>query len=311
MSADIEQILNTRYAEQCFINNPESHPDAQPLRVLHVSQKADTVPQQSIVMPIHNQEAVIEYHLQLLYANTTTYMYELILILDSCSDDTVLRIFQFLHAIPCPENLVRTVVIESISPLFETAADNVGCLIAQAPYILEIQADIQLLEKGYNVRLQAPFRELPNLLAVSGRCCHGLTHSQGIGKCMDTVEHPLSEHIPHNGIFITETCNRGPLLLDAAKLRELGYLDERHFFLDNSDHDLMIRGFVQKNWICGYVPIEIISKLSDGSTRKPRDSCNQKIYDFLKQRSVQNSFLSRYLSLQPKPRLIQFIPVSE
>jgi hypothetical protein len=57
------------------------------------------------------------------------------------------------------------------------------------------------------------------------------------------------------------------LLLDRAKLAELNYLDEENYFLDNSDHDLMARAYLEKQYICGYVPIEFRSPLSFGSTR--------------------------------------------
>ena len=52
-------------------------------------------------------------------------------------------------------------------------------------------------------------------------------------------------------------------------------MDEKNFFLNDSDTDLFARAYYQKNYICGYVPIDVISKLVDGSTRKPRDKINQ------------------------------------
>ena len=48
-------------------------------------------------------------------------------------------------------------------------------------------------------------------------------------------------------------------------------MDEENYFLDNSDHDLMARAFLEKKYICGYVPIDFNAPLCDGSTRK--DTC--------------------------------------
>jgi len=59
-------------------------------------------------------------------------------------------------------------------------------------------------------------------------------------------------------------------LLHRGKLEELGFLNETDFFLDNSDHDLMARAFLEKQYMCGYVPIEFNSPIQDGSTRNTK-----------------------------------------
>jgi hypothetical protein len=59
-------------------------------------------------------------------------------------------------------------------------------------------------------------------------------------------------------------------LLHRGKLEELGFLNESEFFLDNSDHDLMARAFLEKQYMCGYVPIEFKSPIQDGSTRNTK-----------------------------------------
>ena len=51
-------------------------------------------------------------------------------------------------------------------------------------------------------------------------------------------------------------------------LEEINYLDEKNYHLDNSDHDSMIRAYKKGGYICGYVPIDFLSPISDGSTRK-------------------------------------------
>ena len=67
--------------------------------------------------------------------------------------------------------------------------------------------------------------------------------------------------------YTFESCNRGPLLLDKEKVEKLGYLDENNYFLDNSEHDLMLRAYLKYKYICGYIPINFNSPLKDGSTR--------------------------------------------
>ena len=65
-------------------------------------------------------------------------------------------------------------------------------------------------------------------------------------------------------------------------MAELGYLDEEHYFQDNSDHDLMARAYLLKGYICGYVPIDFSSPLKHGTTRKSIDPKNRAKLDELR-----------------------------
>lgn len=128
---------------------------------------------------------------------------------------------------------------------------------------------MEMTELGYNIHLTKPFKLLNNVIAVSGRCAHNLFGGIGIGKLGYAIEKPINTlNVNKNSFYVFETCNRGPLLLDRTKLKELNYLNEDEYFLDNSDHDLMARAFLEKNYICGYVPIDFNAPLCDGSTRK-------------------------------------------
>jgi glycosyltransferase involved in cell wall biosynthesis len=266
----------------------------------------DKYPLISIVMPIHNQCDIISTNLDLILENTTESLYEIIMILDSCSDVSESIVIQWISKVSS-ELITRILVLRSDEPLFETVADNIGFKLAKGPYWMEIQADMQILEKGYNMLLLKPFQQNENIIAISGRCCHGLTYNAGIGKLGESIEYKLSSEIRRDGFYVAETCNRGPLLLKADKVKELRYLDQDHFFLDNSDHDLMARAYAYRGWICGYVAIEVVSILTQGSTRKPRNAKNQEVYNRLKQRSSEEAFLFKYLRSNPTPRPITFI----
>lgn len=240
MSIEIEHQVNSRYSQHRFINSPEPNPDAQPIRVLFNTRFCDTNAFQSIIMPIHNQESILVSNLSLILENTTKYLYEFVFILDSCTDSSSEVLLKWIQTTTFPSHVSRILVLESKTPLFETAADNVGFLVAEGAYFLEIQADMQILDYGYNERLQKPFLLNPNVIGISGRCVYTMTNEIGHGKLGVSIEEALDPNIQSNGYYLGETCNRGPLLLDAQKVRELGYLDERHFFLDNSDHDFFL-----------------------------------------------------------------------
>ena len=226
-------------------------------------------PVYSIVTPIYNQETIIVKNIKSILEKTDDF-FELILILDFCFDKTEEVLLNYLNSFQNTRgNLIQIRIFKnSEKPLFETKCDNIGFKASVGIYCLEIQADMEMTEQGYNVELEKPFKMFKNILAVSGRCAHNLFDGRGVGKLGTTIENTLEQlEIQRNVFYCLETCNRGPLLLNRAKLEELQYLNETDFFLDNSDHDLMARAFIEKQYICGYVPIEFKSPIQDGSTR--------------------------------------------
>jgi glycosyltransferase involved in cell wall biosynthesis len=261
----------------------------------------------SIITPVYNQESIICKNLKSVI-DCTIGTFEIILILDYCFDDTEKNILKFLDTY---ENTNRYFIQIKIfknteKPLFETKCDNIGFRNAVGHYCLEIQADMMMSEVGYNLHLLKPFLQFPRILAVSGRCAHGLfNHSVGIGKMGYDVEKTIEElGVDQNRFYVVETCNRGPLLLDRKKLMELNYLNEEEYFLDNSDHDLMARAYLEKNYICGYVPINFKSPLTDGSTR------NNKSYEHCKEWSVNKAEKERLTAeMKVKPGLSKFYAV--
>jgi glycosyltransferase involved in cell wall biosynthesis len=223
----------------------------------------------SIVVPIYNQEKIIVKNLQSIIDNTVE-NFEIILILDYCFDNTEKNIFDYLNNYTnIKKNLICIKIFKNEEkPLFETKCDNIGFKNSLGKYCLEIQADMEMTENGYNLHLTKPFNLYNNVIAVSGRCAHNLFQHDGIGKLGTNIEKNVNElNIDKNKFYVLETCNRGPLLIERKKLEELNFLDEENYFLDDSDHDLMARAYLEKKYICGYVPIDFKAPLCDGSTR--------------------------------------------
>lgn len=276
-----EQI-NFWYKNKNFVNNPYENN----IEILLNKKIKDEIPFFSIVIPIYNQETIILQNLESILNNTTEQMYEIILILDCCSDNSEEIVKKYIDnmVVESYPLLINVVVLKSNIPLFETSADNLGFYCSTGKYILEIQADMKMIDYGYNMQLLKPFILNNNIIGISGRCCHSFDETQGIGKLGGDIIKSLSElNINKNAYYIAETCNRGPLLLDHSKLKELDYLDETNYFLDNSDHDLFARAFFLKKWECGYVPIDFHAPLENGSTRKKRDNINEKYYNIKKE----------------------------
>lgn len=302
---DITVFLTRKnYYDGTLVNSPKSHSLAVDPICIYLKDY-NSIPEFSVVIPIHNQEKIIVTNLNSILSHMDG-KFELFLIIDASNDTTLETILEWIETVNCP-SLTKLVVILSVTPLFETAADNIGFRLAQAPLIIEIQADMRMTEKGFNRILERPFKKYENVIGVSGRCAHNFIQTNGIGKLGVLVEKPYDTILSQNKFYVFGTCNRGPLILQKNKLKELGYLDETNFFLDNSEHDLFARAFVQKGWICGYVPIEFVSPIADGSTRKPRDTLNQMIYNDYKE-TKKGGFLINYLNSVPKINQPMILP---
>jgi len=225
----------------------------------------------SLVLPIYNQERAILKNLNSIIRNTIG-NFELIVIFDACTDNSRPLVTEYLN-----KTFPSATLIVNDTPKFETTCDNIGFKLATGKYIIEIQSDMEIFTYGYNYLLTQPFRKYQDVISVSGRCIHNLfDFNTGIGKLGASIEHPLNQQFDQYNIFyVGDTCNRGPWALDREKLKQLDYLDEENFVLGDDDHDLNVRAKINYNWVCGYVPIEFRSILSEGSTRKPRDFQNQ------------------------------------
>jgi hypothetical protein len=302
---DITTFLTRKnYYDGTLVNSPSPNKLAVDPICIYLKD-FNLLPEFSVVVPIHNQEKIIVTNLNsILHHMDGTF--ELILIIDASNDTTLETILEWIETVNC-SSLTKLIVILSVTPLFETAADNIGFRLASAPLIMEIQADMRMTEKGFNRILERPFKKYENVIGVSGRCSHNFIHTNGVGKIGVLVEKPYDPILSQNNFYIFGTCNRGPLLLQKSKLKEIGYLDQANYFLDNSEHDLFARAFVQKNWICGYVPIEFASPIADGSTRKPRDTLNQMFYNEYKE-TKKGGFFKEYLHLAPQNNQPMILP---
>lgn len=251
----------------------------------------------SIVMPIHNQESIIRKVLDSVIAMTDGH-YELILILDGCTDSTPVQVRNWVQK---QNDTIDIHVIENEEGRFETACDNQGFRMAKGKYIVEIQADMVLLTFGYNILLASPLEQYPDMIAVSGRCCHGLNNStqpMAVGKLGEKVKQPhtlLQDFQYYNKVFLSHTVNRGPLVLRKSMLEELEYLDEEHYTLGDDEHDLFARAWVRKKWRCGFVPVEVYSPLEWGSTRKTRPPHVQAFLDE-RQKREKDGFLKKHIA---------------
>jgi glycosyltransferase involved in cell wall biosynthesis len=267
----------------------------------------------SIVTPVYNQEDIIVENTKSIIENTIG-NFEIILILDFCFDNTEKNILEYFeNNVPVGKDFVKIRIFKNKKkPLFETKCDNIGFKNSVGKYCLEIQSDMKMTEYGYNIHLTKPFHLYDNVIAVSGRCAHNLYSSDGVGKLGTDIEKNVCDlNVCKNKFYVFETCNRGPLLLDRSKLEELNFLDEINYFLNNSDHDLMARAFLEKKYICGYVPIDFYSPFYWGSTRnnKTYHCCEEYLINKMEKERLQSqpvSGLQKYIHLWENKELVVY-----
>ncbi|GAA4311044.1 Glycosyltransferase 2-like [Klenkia terrae] len=261
----------------------------------------------SVVMPVHNQGPIIGKvleHLQL----SMTLDYELILILDDCTDRTRQEVDGWLDKALSQAILHEIVVVTTDVAVYETISDSIGFHYASSSIYLEVQADMILNDPGFDARLREALDTMPDLVAVSGRgvdtfaACtpidrlrqklahvirraafrRGIAYRatrlefflfKGVGRLGPAIE--LVDRTEPHTVWVGHTVMRGPLALSAPKLGDLGGLDTSRFFLGDDDHNLCRRAWVERRWRAAYMPVRFISPLDAGSTRKKRDPRRQ------------------------------------
>jgi len=247
----------------------------------------------SIVMPIHNQELIVERILNGIYNNSSENVKELILIVDGCTDNTFPKIEKFLKE--HNKNNRFNVKIFITPNIFEVKACNIGFQNSNSPWIINLQDDIEILEKNFDQRLMKPFLEIDNLIGVTGRDSANVSLNSNdqiefidlAGR--DAISNNLKDR---NKFYIRDIINRAPILFNHEKLKELNYLDEDFAPICQDDTDLFLRAYKEKEYLCGSYLIDYNSPLEWGGTRKSIEVSNfvhwseQKNMQLLKERHL-------------------------
>ena len=92
-----EFIINNRYNH--LINNPTSINDTLLTTIIKEIYYKNDNPYSSIVIPVFNQENIIVEHLQSIINKTKELSYELIIIIDACTDNTESNIINWINTL--------------------------------------------------------------------------------------------------------------------------------------------------------------------------------------------------------------------
>jgi len=228
----------------------------------------------SIILTVHNQEGIVKDVLAGIEDNTEG-DYELIIVIDGCSDGTEDAVDNYLH----DSALYDKVIILHADDVFETKANNIGLKEASGQYVIIVQDDMVIKEKGWNNRMRKPFDAFDDVFAVTARTAHNYkmgaaTHlgKEDMDNCWCDIVDPCDcadrTNTPRDVFAVRGTVNRGPLMINREDLEEMGYLDEAFSPQDMDDHDLMFRMRKKLGKVCGCYWIDFESDPSWGGTRK-------------------------------------------
>jgi len=229
----------------------------------------------SIILTCHNKENLIGKVLKGIIENTEQQA-ELVLVFDGCDDNSESICDKIIA-----ENEDSNIIFKKIytPDVFETKANNEGMKMASGDYFILVQDDMVIKEKGWDIRILKPFNQYSDIISITSNTAHNIkaVKSRFLRKytgldCPDQVSR--LNGLSRNIFSIRDTANRGPLALDAKKVRELNYLDEAFAPYNWDEHDLNLRAYNQHKWVSGCYWIDYESKEEWGTTKNK----NKNIY---------------------------------
>lgn len=228
----------------------------------------------SIILTVHNKDFLINYVLESIKKYTSG-VYELIIIIDGCTDDSKYIINNFCNS----NKQIKTTIIET-PDIFETKANNVGLRNSSSEISIIIQDDMIINEIDWNLRLSKPFKKFDDVFAVTANCAHNWEFNLNSKHLKnDTIldnewsdilkhtDHANRRTIGRETFGIRQCVNRGPLALNLNDVIKLNYFDEEFAPLDMDDHDLCFRMMRELNKVVGCYWIDYISRPEWGGTR--------------------------------------------
>jgi glycosyltransferase involved in cell wall biosynthesis len=315
-TSTIERVLRHYDSGEYFsrlVNQPVPHRLRKtPELVYHAALNA-LEPRFTVVTPTFNHGPVV---LDAINATATTASlpFDYIIVDDGSEDGTPDRARAFFESRPSPL-VARATIVRNPVPVYETACDNLGFALAETEVVIEVQADIQIREPAFDALFLRALSTFPTPSAISGRCGHTFrvlcprgrirtlfsrASHESVGLCGKAIDTPDIVNPIRGRMYRCETVNRGPWVLLKSDLERHGYLDERHFFLGNDDHDYHRRVFSTDGRRPLYVPIALLAPLALGAVRRRRTGLNRDVFNALQAEKRGSPAFHRFLdSLGP------------
>lgn len=198
----------------------------------------------SINLTTHNHAYMLDRVIDGIRSNAVL-PYELVVVIDGCTDDT-----EAVVARAKPTKVLRT------PDVFETKANNVAARASEGEFIVIVQDDCIITEKGWDERLVKPLKAYDDVWSCSGNCSHNWRvqnpHALEVPDdpsrwcdLLTCTERAAKGTIHRDTVAIRDTCNRGPLALKHSIFQRLGHFDEAFAPQDMDDHDANYRAYTE------------------------------------------------------------------
>lgn len=223
-----------------------------------------------IVISIFNQEKIIERILAGVCRNTIT-PFNLILVFDGCVDQTKPKALAWLKK-NRPAHMLELISTDA-PDVYETKATNIGLKLGKEDYIITIQDDMEIQERGWEVRLTYPIRKYDDVFSTGAYIAHD--------PDFDSFKPPIEEYRnargrkyfnARRGVFYIRTiAMRSPVAFRADFLRKLDFLNESYAPSTLDEADIQMRAWDQFGLRSGLYWIDYLSKPA-WSKSKSKDS---------------------------------------
>lgn len=229
----------------------------------------------SVILTIHNKDFLVKEVITGILSNISSQTRELIVVFDGCTDKSE----EFANTAFAAYTGNCKIIIDHAPDVFETKANNIGLKASNCDYSILIQDDMVIQEKNFDIRLLEPLCKFSDTFACSGRAAHNdiitLSRRKKIADFFQKRTEVISytdlagreSNLGRDVFAIRDVVNRGPLMLDNARLQKLGYLDEAFAPYVYDDHDLCLRAYKNYGWVCGTYVIDYQSEPEWGTTR--------------------------------------------
>jgi len=135
------------------------------------------IPICTILIPVHNQENYIYPHLMAII-NLVQNPVELIIINDASTDRSHEQISNFLKSINV-DTMHSFKYFRTHFPVFETRCDDFGIRVSNSKYVIEIQSDMLMHEKNFEIKLINLMEKHREFVILSCRGVLKLNHLSG------------------------------------------------------------------------------------------------------------------------------------
>lgn len=152
-----------------------------------------------ILIPVYNQDVNISRVLESLTLNVC-YQSDLLIIDDCSTDDTVQEVIKYLklNKTELVEKFNKILLIKNKKSYFETHCDYYGIEILRNRFVIEIQSDMIITEKFFDVKMVKALTAYQDVLAVSGRGTHQITPVMNIYRKSLGAEQSYSKSLMHH-----------------------------------------------------------------------------------------------------------------